>query len=386
MKDYALTAMVEDEICIAIRQEAGNQYETLDFIPGRLTWGAFASLTGIRPGQTPSKEFLTAFYSEEVIFASLYSTLSGDNERSRPIPLSARTLKQSPGFTQDELGDTPGQMGGGICDWLINGVPKDVDQEDYIRHHGFYIGDPPTCQTVKVPRTFMTQHERDNLRGVTREGRLFSRQTIPKGEIFLGFLRSNSDEGDKAIEWLLKKIDLPIPGELGVPLGRSPGRIILRIEEVESSGKFVTSRTLAETDIHDGFFTITCLSETILLDAFLRPLKCLPEETVQAHLGDTLASCELYSHFSGTRIVQGWHGAYQRPCEEEVAIAKGSAFCFCYELAEEKATQDLVQALNVLQRKGLGLRRAEGFGEIVINDPFHMRFPNCIGEGGENHE
>jgi CRISPR-associated protein Csx10 len=134
-----------------------------------------------------------------------------------------------------------------------------------------------------------------------------------------------------------------------------------------------------------GLFTITCLSEMILLDAFLRPLKHLPEDVVKVHLGDTLESCELYAHFAGTRIVQGWNGAYQRPCEDDMAIAKGSAFCFFYELSKGKTTQDLAQSLNTLKRTGLGLRRAEGFGEIVINDPFHVCFPNQISEGEDKN-
>lgn len=389
MKDYALTATVEEEICLAIRQEAGNQYETLDYIPGRLLWGVFASLTGIRPGERPSPSFGTTFYSGEVIFASLHPLHSESNERSKPIPLSARTLKEAPGFHRDDLGDKPGHRGKGVCDWLIKGVPSDVDREDYIRHSGFSSGAPPNCQTVKVLRSFMTQHERDNLRGVTQEGRLFSRQTIARGQVFLGFLRSNSDAGDQALAWLMKTIGLYVPGELSVPIGRSPGRITLYVEEADRSSQEVTTPPLTGNDIRDeggcGLFTVTCLSDMILLDAFLRPLKHLPEEVVNAHLGDTLQSCELYPHFAGTRIVQGWNGAYQRPCEEELAIIKGSAFCYYYELAQGKTTQDLAQVLNTFQRKGLGLRRAEGFGEVIVNDPFHFSFPNRIDREGEGH-
>lgn len=137
MKELIVKATVLDEICIAKRQEAGNEYETLDFIPGRILWGAFASLAGIHPGQKPPDDFITLFYSGDVIFSNLYPS---DNEeaRSNPVPISALAHKHTPGFEKDRRDYRPD----GILDCLIRGIPHKVRQnpEMYVKYKGYYAG------------------------------------------------------------------------------------------------------------------------------------------------------------------------------------------------------------------------------------------------------
>lgn len=380
MVAYVLRATVQDEICIAMRQEAGNQYETLDYIPGRLIWGALAALTGVSPGKRPDDTFMRVFYSGDVIFANLYPAAK-TIERATPVPLSARTRKSKQGFLLDELGDGPGEYAGGVCDWLLHGVPPDADHDEFKRFPGFYAGDPPSCQGVMVPRTFITQHERDNRRGVTREGRLFTRQLLTHGTAFLGYLRSNSAAGDQAVMQVCSRAGITVPGSLEVSVGRSPGRITLEIlPEEQAPGVLLPPLQSLEPDTPLQF-TVTCLSDTLLVDDYLRSLQQVSCDLLQRRVGSVVKRCRRERFFSTTAILPGWNGAYQRPCEEEVAIAKGSAFLFTCELAHGKTAEDLLLALNALQQQGLGLRRAEGFGEICINDPFHRRFPPTLAEG-----
>jgi len=374
MKEYKLTAEVIEPICVAKRQEAGNIYETLDYIPGRLIWGALASLTGIRTGEKPQGEFMGVFFSDNVIFSNLYP--ADGRFRTKPIPLSARAFKEAPGFKEDELPDLPGRYGKGIWDWLMNGIPEDVVKEEYEKYPGFYSGDPPNCKRMRVAKFYLTQHERDPLTGVTKEGKLFTRELIERKTEFIGFISSISDEGDKALGWLLQQIDFKPGSDLEMPVGRSPGRIKVRIEErsLPSYGEITALD-------QEGTFTITCISDTIILDNFLRPLKYIPGSLIKNELGGVVKSCEKVRHFSDIEVIRGWSGAYRRPCEDDVAIAKGSAFLFKYELNDGKSADDLIDALNALQRRGLGIRRAEGFGEISINDPFHREYKNPPEEG-----
>lgn len=376
MVAYVLRATVQDEICVALRQEAGNQYETLNYIPGRLIWGALATLTGVRPGQRPDDAFMTVFYSGDVIFANLYPEKT--MFRARPVPLSARTCKSRPGFVEDELGDGPGEHGGGVCDWLLHGVPPTAEHDEFERFPEFYARNYPECQKVAVPRLFITQHERDNRRGVTREGRLFSRQLIARGTVFLGYLRSNSPISDQAMQDIFSRLSITVPGALEMSIGRSPGRVRVEILP-EANVPGVLPAPLQPADLDATLrFTVTCLSDTLVVDEYLRPLQQLPGELLQRQLGGAVKRCTRERFFAGTTIVPGWNGAYQRPCEEECAIVKGSAFLFNCELAPEKTAHDLLQALNALQQRGLGVRRSEGFGEICVNDPFHRHLPSTL--------
>ncbi|GFP30900.1 hypothetical protein [Candidatus Hakubella thermalkaliphila] len=380
MKEYILTAEVVEPICLAKRQEAGNIYETLDYIPGRLIWGALASLTGIRPGKKPGDEFLEVFFSDNVIFSNLYPTDETKAFRSKPIPLSARALKEAPGFKEDELPDLPGRYGKGIWDWLMDGIPEDVVKEEYEKYPGFYIYDPPNCKKVSIPKFYLTQHERDSVRGVSKEGRLFVRELFQRGEAFLGFIRSISADGDKVLEWLFGEIGSKAGINLEIPIGRSPGRINLTVEDAMSCSKHPLYKELSTLN-SDGIFTITCVSDTIVLDQFLRPLKYVPKDLVLRELYGVIKTCEVIRHFSAAEVIRGWSGVYQRPCEDEVAIAKGSAFLFKYGLGDGKKSEDLIRTLNELQKRGLGLRKAEGFGEISINDTFHHEYKRCPEEG-----
>src|SRR5579872_6836460 len=104
MKSFLITAEVTEEVCIAGVHGAGNEYISLDYIPGANWWGAMAGLTGIQPRELPEESFRRAFYSGDVIFSNLYPESRGDTTsgmRSHPAPLSARARKTAPGFPSD---------------------------------------------------------------------------------------------------------------------------------------------------------------------------------------------------------------------------------------------------------------------------------------------
>ncbi|MEW6418395.1 MAG: hypothetical protein AB1480_09780 [Nitrospirota bacterium] len=368
MRDLIVSATVLDEICIAKRQEASNEYETLDYIPGRIIWGAFASMTGVQLGETPPENFANLFYSDDVVFSNLYPSDDTKTLRSVPVPISARTYKHAPGFINDPsiIDYEPG----GVIDCLLDDVPVEIKEnpEYYIKYDAYYVGHH---RTIRQEINYIVRNERDIRRGTSREGMLFTRQNIPRGSVLLGFIRSNTDEGDKALEWLLNQTGLNKNKEIEVSIGRSPGRIRLQITSAtKGSILYVFDNELE--DIDDNTFTITCISPAIILDPFLRPMKYIPDEVIKKELEDILKSCSLIRHFSATEIIQGWNSAYRRPMEDEIAIARGSAFYYKYELSAGKTKNELVNALNKLKRKGIGLRRAEGFGEIRVNDPFHI--------------
>ncbi len=362
MIDLTVSATVIDEICIAKRQEAGNEYETLDHIPGRILWGAFASMTGVRPGEKPLKEFITLFYSGDVVFSNLYPSDTTGTIRSLPVPLSARTYKHAPGFKDDQ--SITDYEPGGVRDCLLEGVPEEIREnpEDFIKYDAYYVG---RYTTVRQKIDYIVRNERDIIRGTSRERMLFTRQNIPKGTVLIGFIRSNTDAGDDALQWLMNKTGQ----DFEVSIGRSPGRIRLRIEDPDTS---IITLDADLTELENDTFTITCISPAIILDPFLRPLKYIPGESIKKELDGIIDSCELIRHFSSTEPVQGWNNAYRRPVEEDIAIAKGSAFYYRYKLSTNKRVEDLIGALNCLRQRGIGIRRSEGFGEIRVNDRFHF--------------
>jgi len=364
---YGIHAEVLDDICIVKSQSASNQYETLDYIPGRIVWGALADLTGIKPGEEPSKEFIEVFYSGSVIFNNLYpSAVTDAYVRTYPTPLSARTMKSKKGFKNDGCLSSENGWGGGVCDWLIDGVPRDVDTEEWIIHPCFYSSN---YKTIEPTFTYSIHHERDNKRGTTKEGQLFTRVSISRGNRFVGYLKILDGLPSNArglIDGLIKRIK----AYPDLYIGRKPGRIRLEISEYSDYYNEISMDQPSDRTIT---FTITCYSDTILTEdgGFFRYLSYIPAEIVEKELSNVIQSVNLENWFSSTIPVHGWHGVYRRPAEIEIGIQKGSAFLFNAQLKDGVSVNDVKKALQAIQLRGIGLRRTEGFGEIRINDPFH---------------
>jgi len=385
MKIYSINAEVLDDICIVRSQSATNLYETMDHIPGRIIWGALAGLTGIAPGQKPPDEFMEVFYSNKVMFTNLYpSALKDKYKRTFPVPLSARTKKSAPGFKNDKCLSSSNGWGGGVCDWLIDGEPEEVESEEWKQHPCFYKKDRQgNYETIKPPLTYSIHHERDNMRGTTKEGRLFSRVNIARGTRFVGYLKILGRLSQKGVE-LLNDLQHKVEAYPELYIGRKPGRIKLEISEIETSEVNAYYNDVDPPDEHSNgkiTFTITCYSDTIITEdgEYFRYLSYIPDKLIEREL-KVIENCTLKRWFSSTTPVHGWHGVYRRPAEVEIAIQRGSAFLYEAEVKDKVDRRALQDALKSLQFRGIGLRRAEGFGEIKINDPFHKELAWRSGE------
>jgi len=384
MKTYIVTAPIIDEVCIAERYGAANEYLSLNYIPGTTWWGAIASLTGIRHHQRPPEHFRRIFYSGDVIFTNLYP-MSGE-ERAHPVPLSARTRKGAPGFRKEDTEslfcdfDEKQLYPEGVVDWLYEGPPSayEPDWAPMSDWADWYVGDPPLCESVAVKMMIRGHNDRSGRSGTTREGLLFTRQNIARGEKFQGALRALTPEGEEFLEELVQNHLGSEPFE--IPIGRQPGCVQIELEDSGDAPPYWQPPPQIDGD-DDFILTITLLSNTLLLDHWLRPLSFLPPgEVAEALELDTVAVEGPYYHFSALREVSSWHGAYSRARAAELAVAAGSAFLYCVEWPKEVSEDERVRRLSVWQQRGVGLRTAEGFGEIRVNDPFHRKYQG----GGQN--
>ena len=377
MKSYIVEATVLDEVCIAERHSAGNEYMGLDHIPGSTWWGGVAALTGIRPGITPSENFCAVFYSGDVVFTNLYPMFD-EILRSHHIPLSARTPKFAPGFKHeadplfvDEVnGETQHLFPDGVMDWLLNGTPGHFDS-GVEGISGWYAGEPPDCRSVNVSMVLRGHHERSALSGVPREGNLFSRQNIARGEKFQGALRATTPEGEAALEWLVNEYLQGLSVELSV--GRQPGRLKIDLQENLDTLLPWQKEPAVDTENREDYVSLTLLSDAILPDKWLRPHRHIPGNEVENACGNRVEVSGPESHFSAVREIMGWNGAYSRPRESEWAIVAGSAFLYTMKWSQDVPTEERMNILTAFQSRGIGLRRSEGFGEIRINDPFHWK-------------
>lgn len=82
-----------------------------------------------------------------------------------------------------------------------------------------------------------------------------------------------------------------------------------------------------------------------------------------------LDNVECICAFNAVREILGWNAAWGLPKEKELAIEKGSVFFFKFEGDD---VERLLRSLKDIERKGIGLRKEEGFGRAYICDSFHL--------------
>ena len=76
--------------------------------------------------------------------------------------------------------------------------------------------------------------------------------------------------------------------------------------------------------------------------------------------------------------LRGWNTAHGLPRQDEWGVARGSVYVYCFQGTTE-AREGLIQHLSTLSEDGVGLRRNEGFGTVVVSDDFHYQFRNQQG-------
>ena len=237
------------------------------------------------------------------------------------------------------------------------------------------------------------------------EGRLFSLQHFPAETRFRGWLAIGDGTSEEALEalgfaglgkshavtlrvgrrsrsygalkvWVTEPITQP-------PWERSYGSLTSRFDKFQEEAKNHILSIPEYFGEDFAVFSVTCLTDLILLDDFLRPCRAITAFQIARRLG--LDWCESQpvaevaktsvwrvGALTGTRQISGWNAAHRLPKENESAIVAGSVFLFAVRNGTvEKLT--LLEKLADLENNGIGWRRSEGFGQVLVCDEFHLQ-------------
>ena len=83
----------------------------------------------------------------------------------------------------------------------------------------------------------------------------------------------------------------------------------------------------------------------------------------------TLKKFNLIFQSVSSVIIKGWNSLWGLPKETETGVKKGSCYLFSVPKSE---LSNLKDQLKDWEEKGLGLRKTEGFGKILISNSFHI--------------
>lgn len=375
---------------------------TLDYVPGSVLLGVLATVYAQLHDDT--QIFDEIFFDEETSFGNLYPSrfekedLNGGIDPVYPIPMTAASCKRFAGFHFDEV-DTD-QPHHGVRDTVIPWTLFCLSQQKRIdvlqplatcphrgcgqpfdHFSGFYRRDPFEATMLgkaDVRKGLRTRTGINRSTGSVQQSILYSRETLQSGMTFWGTATVPDKHAD-AFDAFIQTANTSGLLRLGNNRTRGFGSVLLQVDSIDDDDiESLRQRMLlfdsklrrqaSDHDIglpHNLYFPLTLTSDAIVYDRLLRQRTMLDANTLSSFgIEDT----ELIYHHSSLRQVMGWNNLWRIPKANDTAIAMGSVFLFGL---SQELDDDLLQVLLRMQRNGIGVRRREGFGRLIIASPFH---------------
>ncbi len=410
MYNIEIVVILKEPAIFAVGHEAGNLIRTHNYIPGNGILGAFAERFLYELKNSANDPYFKQFFlTDEVRFENLYPA-GGELELSRtttPIPLSTLTCKDYPRprsqkeeeLMEDEYKHTYADfLLGEIaheCEKVVssnNGRPRKCGAPLKNRE-GFYYTKENKYDYRVYPAKVIQMHnviEDARQRPTEEVGGVFSFEALEEDVFFRGFVsfydKTLRNEFKEMLFGTEKKIDL----SLGRARRRGYGEAKLDVKAFESFDDIQTSLLKADFNSRwDDFqakkanhFSITLHTDAIVADRFLRYHTTLNESLLAAELDVPTDALKCIKVFALPITVDGFSRIHGLPLESEVAIAKGSAFLF--EVKKIGFFDAIKKGLQRLEEEGIGFRRNEGFGRLIICDNYHLRRSNLACEGDSN--
>lgn len=401
---FILSVVDSGPLSLRARRELSGA-ETRGYIPGATVLGALAAAHAAHRGDPA--EF-NGFFGPDSRFGNLYPA-SFDNENLYkdaaspilPLPATAVSCKRFSGFRCDQKPDE-GEVHHGVYDtamastlFALSGGRKIalLDQfnhckddtsrcrEPMDRFEGFYRWRGSAVGRTQASRGLRTRAGISRLTGAVEQGILYSREVLNAGTAYWG-------AADVPKPWARKFEDFV--GEFSEAgllrfgnnrtrgFGRAQVEAIRQDDDAESVKPLMAR--MAEFDrrlraqakaehidaSHDLYVTITLTSEAVLLDRLLRFQTRIDGAYLDAQW--QIPGAELLFQSGGTRRVMGWNQALGVPKGDETAVTMGSVFVFGL---NRPLDEGIAAKFLAMQQQGIGVRRREGFGELVVASPFH---------------
>jgi CRISPR-associated protein Csx10 len=396
-----LIATTQTPLMLSGSHEVGNVNTSLEYITGTSLRGACAAR--FLQNAKIDDSFYQLFCSDDVRFENLYPVYVQLNKGrlpdyfpSQPIPLSARTCKGYSGFYNIKKEEQHG-VTDTLCGWhqvknsTLNCPVCNAALENF---EGFYYRDridrdwnSPLQVTANSLMTMHNEIEDKSQR--SEEGVLFTFDGKDRWQVFIGNIHFMGEQALNDFAIFKKVLQFEKCGEpLMVAVGkrRSGGRGLISVELSGVENTAFPPRDVIYEDFDQRFdeyvlraemnndnngvsFTVTLFSDAIVTDHWLRSKTALTADVLMEELQlENADELELIKpFFSASRIVSGWNDAHKLPKIDEIAIEKGASFRYRFKGQKE----EIYEKLRKLEQDGIGFRRNEGFGRVIINHPFH---------------
>jgi CRISPR-associated Csx10 family RAMP protein len=416
MNRYQLHATLLSPVVVK-RDRQSQRSEGATSLSGSVLRGALAALYLQACGE-PDEEFRRLFLDES---ACRFGPL---DPAPHTLPVTAVSCKRHPGFLADwGAHGVADQLWSRIASELagaevrVPGVPekcancREKSQHDLKPFAGFWLEDEGGPRSpVEVRRRLNMHVGIDRATHTAAETILYSLEALePVGEETRLFGWLDVDDRARArLEALLEENDREV--RVGHARARGYGRVRLGQLSAAEKGRSTWDRWSTELlaflgrpglpGLNPGqhfFFSLSLPAGAVLVDELLRttldpadltpwlpplppPVPVVPaleREAMPALEGGTLRCVAAVAHHERLR---GWNAAHGLPRQDEWAVTRGAVYAYLFE-GDARARAALQERLARLEREGVGARRNEGLGRVVVSDDFHRRFHRQQTEG-----
>ena len=365
--------ILEEKAIFSKNLSPGNIYYSFDYIPGSILWGTFASLFP----KSDMQKFYETFFQDKVIFTNLYPFIGADIV-ALPLPLSTFGCKYRPGWKEQSVISEKHKF----YDYLLD-VSKIENNCQYCGAkkknfiNGFYYKKGNNYYCYNTEKTIdMHNHIDDESQSTKINDGLYSYEVLTKGQKFTGYLLLHGEWDEfKEIHKLIDSIKND--GKVSTGKGRNNGYGLSTINFIfdEKSYKLDNNKRLYLNDKLDlsennHKFTLTFISDSFLMDKYSNYLTYIDEVVLSEILGNnfTVEDFKLVRSFCRTKEIDGFNMKHKLPKNKMIGLQKGSSFYFEYTGSDYKK---LAERLLEIERNGVGTRKNEGYGQIIINLPYH---------------
>lgn len=322
---------------IVAQGELGNVVASLDYVPGTHLLGAVTKLLC----QQSQLDLFNAVANGYIQVSHAY--LEASETRGLPVPMALFYKKD------DDSGQT------------YNRLMTTESGAQLKQHRNGYLIDN---SLFKTPLQLTTHGiiEDKSQRPTEAVGGVFSFEAIKTGTQLQSCLKLHQSVVDQLKKihgnnwWKVLNTDIC----LGKSKKDDYGWVQLRVENCELMSTPVSNNNQA--------LTVWLCSDLLLRDSRLRPstdiidLQKELENHLDVKLSPRKTSDDTLSTLIRTTRTDGWHQNWGLPRASYIGLAAGS--CIVFECKEGSLDTNKLQAL---MQRGLGERRAEGFGEVRFN-------------------
>ncbi len=322
---------------IIAQGEFGNVVESRDYIPGTHLLAAITKLFNHQ------LNLFNHVVNGDIQVSNAY--LEYDNKRGLPVPMALFYKKD------DNSGEVYNRL-----------MTTQAAEQQLKQHRNGYIIDTHLFKTPLQLTTHGTIDDKSQ-RPTETVGGVFSFEAIKTGTCLQSVLKLRQSIANQLKQthgnnwWQVLNTDISI----GKSKKDDYGWI-----ELKAANPTKPSGITIEN--HKSELTVWLCSDLLLRNSRLRPSTDITDlqKELENHLGISLSprntADERLSVLIRTTRTDGWHQNWGKPHSSYIGLAAGS--CIVFECKQGELDNNKLQAL---MQRGLGERRAEGFGEVRFN-------------------